>query len=643
MKSKLRIRILAFVTVILLSLTSTPSLASDFSESQGTNTISAMEAVEALYILDGEPLMIEHMSDDQTCATYTKDAAAWAKAYDILPDQFIPEDALTRADAAVMLYHYAQHHDIDVTCTSAAALYLDNGEESDAILWALNSGIISADIDNGFHADELITRSGLLELLDRYQQADLDTVGITADGLTLMYPSENMLKISPLCDFYVIGDISDTVEVPDNALLTVSVTNKDGDLVRQVYTNIKDNQEGMNVDYPGIDITGDREAFRASLMPDLVYAPANPESFNDTWIKAYYTDEHYTSLIYGGSYHQDINPVDQFGQTLHPIPEGDYNLSVTLTSGDETIASLSVQITIGVIQRKAITRFSPDFYKKYVQEYCAQRGIVVFNDPYPGYWNTKGFMPDWGSDYTGEILDRWVLVDRQGYIGGMTCLFDYNISKSSTSYRVELGQLGYDRVLDDRDSIAYYYYDIGEPFIKQHGKVYEGTFVRKNLENMNPVMFTRADHSTVETPENFISPAILENTTSEFDLGNLFTVYPGETVSLNGVCRVIQPETVTFLPETQSFELGNRIAGIRYTIKNADGSLREVIEKEVPGLQREFEDGSASTSILEFRHNFDVTEDMRGYHIRIFAEALDESGNVVDGLLFGCQFKVPRY
>lgn len=227
MKSKLRIRILAFVTVILLSLTSTPSLASDFSESQDTNTISAMEAVEALYILDGEPLMIEHMSDDQTCATYTKDAAAWAKAYDILPDQFIPEDALTRADAAVMLYHYAQHHDIDVTCTSAAsatALYLDNGEESDAILWALNSGIISADIDNDFHADELVTRSGLLDLLDRYQQADLDTVGITADGLTLMYPSENMLKISPLCDFYVIGDISDTVEVPDNALLTVSVT-----------------------------------------------------------------------------------------------------------------------------------------------------------------------------------------------------------------------------------------------------------------------------------------------------------------------------------------------------------------------------------------------------------------------------------
>ena len=48
MKSKLRIRILAFVTVILLSLTSTPAVASDFSESQRTNTISAMEAGEAL-------------------------------------------------------------------------------------------------------------------------------------------------------------------------------------------------------------------------------------------------------------------------------------------------------------------------------------------------------------------------------------------------------------------------------------------------------------------------------------------------------------------------------------------------------------------------------------------------------------------
>ena len=537
-----------------------------------------------------------------------------------------------------MLYNYAQHHDIDTTLKNTSPVR----EQSRAVNWAIENGILSVDDDGSFDSDKVITRSRLLDILNNYQQNDFPAVGVVADGLSLLYPSETQMTISPLCDFYVIGDISDTVNVPDNALLTVRVTGKDGTLIREVYTDIKDNQSGMYVDYPEINITGDREAFRASLMPDLVYDPARPESFDNTWIKAYYTDEHYTSVIYGGSYHQDINPVDQFGDPLHPIPEGDYDLSVTLASGKETLASLSVQITIGVVEKKAITRFSPSSYKASVEKFCAERGIVVFNDPYPGYWNTHGFMPDWGIDFTGEILSRWVLVDRQGYIGGLTYLFDYNISKSSTSYRVELGQLGYDKVLDDRNSIAYYYYDIGEPLIKQHGKTYEGKFILKDLDHMRPVIFTRADHSNIETSENFISPSILEETTSAFDLDKAFTVEPGEIVSLNGICQVIQPETVIFRPETQDFVMGNRIAAIRYTIKNADGTLREVIEKEIPGLQREFEDGSSSTSILEFRHNFKVSEDMRGYYIRIFAEALDESGRVVGGTLFGCAFRVPR-
>ena len=44
----------------------------------------------------------------------------------------------------------------------------------------------------------------------------------------------------------------------------------------------------------------------------------------------------------------------------------------------------------------------------------------------------------------------------------------------------------------------------------------------------------------------------------------------------------------------------------------------------------------------ELRHNFDVKEEMRGNHVRIFAQAVDKDGNDVGGIIYVCTFKVPR-
>lgn len=55
--------------------------------------------------------------------------------------------------------------------------------------------------------------------------------------------------------------------------------------------------------------------------------------------------------------------------------------------------------------------------------------------------------------------------------------------------------------------------DIGKPVIGQQGNVYEGKFISKDLNFMNPVIFMRVDHSTIETPENYTSASILEETT----------------------------------------------------------------------------------------------------------------------------------
>ena len=591
--------------------------------------ISAEDFLQALYHLDGAPVITCVESPEPVLDAFENDEmASWAYAYGMVPSApaFSGDSDVTCQLAAEMLYHYAAHHDAVLP------------EFSQALDWTVDQGMMDADSSRG----DALTRAEAANVLHNYMEADLAVNGVTEEGLTLIYPSESQRTICPLRDFYVIGDIDDDIFVPADAALTVTVTAKDGTLMREVSTNIKDNQNGMYVDYPGIDIVGDREAFKTSMMPDLVYNPANPETFKDTWNKAYYTDDHYTCVVYGGSYHQDINPIDQFGHELKPLPEGDYELKVTLTCAGLTLGYLDTQITIGVVANKVLSRFSPDIHMEKVEAYAKKHRYVVFLDPFPGYWNTTLFLPDWGTDFTAEIVRRWSLADREEYIGGMTHFFDYNITSSSTSYSVELGQLAYDKALDQMNSLSYCYYDIGEPEITQHGTTIQGKFIQKDNVQMNPLEFTRTDHSMTESRENFISPAILEETTSQFDSSKSFDVHPGETISLNGVCKVIQPEEVTFLPDTESFQMGNRIASVTYTIKLADGTFVKSIDKEISGLDREFADGKISKSILEFRHNFTVDETMRGNTYRIFAQAKDMFGNDVGGMLYGCMFRVPR-
>lgn len=627
MKSKILNRIVAIVLAAMISLTTMPAMAA---EPYDTGNISVGEAIEALYALEGEPSMIKQIynEEDETFATYEKNAKSWAYAYDIMSEDTNTNDSITQSELAELLYRFAKHHDVDVTA---------NGQQ-DADDWAAGYGFIPANPGN---RNEEVTPGELSAILSNYEAAELPKVGVVSDGLTLIFPSEKETTINPLCDFYVVGDIDPSVTVPNDALLSVQLKDSNGVLMRDVFTNIKDNQQGMYVDYPGIEISsGSRESFRGSMMPDLVYDPNFPETFRNTWMKAYYTDEHYTSIIYGGAYHDDINPVDQYGRTLEPLPEGDYNLTVSLYSntGAKLLASLSTQITVETVPKKIISRFSPVFYFDRVKEYAASKGYRIYIDPFVGAWNLSYFIPQWKQNYIGFINKRWRLIDRMCYTGGMTYYFDYNTTATSTSYTVELGQIGYLKNLEDPNRLTYIYWDIGEPEIKQLGKVYTGQFVEKSVSEMEPVTFTRVDRSANETPENTIDPAILNKTTSIFDLTEQFNAAPGEVISLNGFCKVIQPENVT-LNENGTVTFGNRIVAIRYTLASPTGKVYQVVEKDV-GLKRTFEDGSTTPCILEFRHNFDVDKSMRGKDIEITAQAIDEFGNDVGEPVYACQYHI---
>ena len=118
----------------------------------------------------------------------------------------------------------------------------------------------------------------------------------------------------------------------------------------------------------------------------------------------------------------------------------------------------------------------------------------------------------------------------------------------------------------------------------------------------------------------------------------------GETIWLNGLCQVIQPEEVTFHPETESYTMGTRIAKVRYQVKSSSsGITKDTFTKDIPGLTRVFDNGSSSVSILEFRHAFSVSDSLRGEELYVTAQALDTFENPVGSPCQVCAFSVPIY
>ena len=67
--------------------------------------------------------------------------------------------------------------------------------------------------------------------------------------LTIVYPSTEQGTIALGRDFYVIGDIDSSITVPDDAVLLVELKDNTGEVIRAVSTSIKDNKDGLNINY----------------------------------------------------------------------------------------------------------------------------------------------------------------------------------------------------------------------------------------------------------------------------------------------------------------------------------------------------------------------------------------------------------
>lgn len=461
--------------------------------------------------------------------------------------------------------------------------------------------------------------------------------------LSIVYPSIEQGTIAQGRDFYVIGNIDPSIIVPNDAVLMVELKDNTGAVIRSVSTSIKDNKAGLNVSYELLSYYGsDRDELRNSCMPDLVYDPDNPESFKDTWNKCYYNDQNYTALIYGGTYDKDINPYDQNGKKLEPLKKGIYRITVTLSKpgGGKPIAIATRKLKIKYADDKILSRFTPTVHFNKVLEEAKVHDYTVFLDPFPGFWNPHTFIDVLkDSNMFCEILPKWRLADSQEYIDGRVHFYIYNVSQSSATYNVEVGQLAYDNAINDYSRVTYYYYNIGEPILP-NGCI-EGTF--KQFDTDKPITLTRADYPTGSSEDNYVNINNLENMKSDTDLSDGIHVKAGETVSFYGVCKPI-PSDVT-RDDSNKYTIDNRITYIRYTYLSYDMPIEIIrpvtLTRVYPesdfharlDLMREgifsMEAATVASSILEFKHDFVFPSELKGKQVQLMLSGMDKDSNIV--------------
>ena len=175
--------------------------------------------------------------------------------------------------------------------------YLVSDYAKDAMNWAISAGYIRGGSNRCLMPKSIVTRAQFSVFLYRYSRDLLCNTrqDYSKDyGIRFEYPSDRQSIIEYGRDFYVIADFIGNVEISEYDRVEVNViSHKTWKTLRTVYSEKKCDYDNLNVNYEGLTVLsdgGNREAFRAAGMPDLVYDRSNPETFADTWIKCFYDD-----------------------------------------------------------------------------------------------------------------------------------------------------------------------------------------------------------------------------------------------------------------------------------------------------------------------------------------------------------------
>lgn len=447
-------------------------------------------------------------------------------------------------------------------------------------------------------------------------------------------PSKTHTQIAPGRHFSVRGTIKGDKPLPDDAVMKVTLKDGKGKIVRTVIQNQKENMK-FDLFYPNLSYYEKNDPARKKLLavrpPELlVKDKEHPEqSFSDATIKCYYDDTCFhaffvsaTDVKHGAIVEDHMNFTDENGKPYTALKEGKYVVCVQLfTKNGNKLAQDTLPITIAPHKDTIIARFIPESQWPIVEAWAKKTGYEFCADIFPG--NTTVI------DVEAMIDPMWHAVDIAIFNQGKTHFLAYNITKSSTSYAVELGHLQKLGVVDDTSRFAAYYYDIGEPKFTMNQKKQTGKITAmKPGDKMVLCRMDVVDDKAYDGKLDLLKSEIKKSTK---DVTSRITVNKGERFALMGVLSPIQIEKdqVVFDSVNNEYQNPRGISKVVYQID--DGVKIKRIEKKV-GLTRTYESGLSSTSEYEFYHVFDsaLFQKINKDYI-ITAQAYDSKGDPVKG------------
>lgn len=135
--------------------------------------------VTVLWRAEGQPEAASSTSfTDVTDGSWYSSAVSWAVENGIVngtsDTAFSPDKSITRQEIAAILQRYAKYKNADVTQTADLSSYADNSEiaswASDAMAWAVKSGVITGATSTTLAPSSNATRAQVATMLMRYMQ-----------------------------------------------------------------------------------------------------------------------------------------------------------------------------------------------------------------------------------------------------------------------------------------------------------------------------------------------------------------------------------------------------------------------------------------------------------------------------------------
>ena len=460
-----------------------------------------------------------------------------------------------------------------------------------------------------------------------------------AVSLVITQPSDNETNFAEKRDFYVYGIFPNRLDYPGDIRIELFTGNSaGGQRVRLLESHV----DPLNGTTPlsSIETNYSEGQDRGNLMvADLVKEPGG---LYDPSNKVVITNDYYQGMILGGVTRDfDTTYRNEKGDPLKDLTTGTYTIRVTGLSGNLSGQVVEKTITFGLTDSLFGTDRPPVNLQNRIN-YADIHHLRIDRDWFPGYflypgYNNTGYaVPKrWNpnnaiesvNDLNGTVIDSPAVANNS--------LILYNINEKSTTYGVELSSiLKYG--LEDNRNTTFLLYDIGEPHLTYTDR---NTGMQENVTgNLTPfpkesrMVFTRAEmyQAGNHEQENTFDP--WNNTTVmqvDFNLSDGIIVPSGDAFSLYGVTKPIRSQ-VTETTTPHRYTIDNRIANIRYLIRDEDGDEVYNATRSV-NLSRLFNQGLSDrfNSIFEFGHEFRSPDKPGRYTVSL--QGIDLAGEPVGG------------